>query len=256
MKDDKEKAQMVEEPAIATPSFFDRMKGKDRFKDKEYENEAMALEDALMYIDELEPQTQEAQAFKDSLTATLNAYPQIAYLLEDMKTTGDFNVSLQGMFDNPEDMLLREGDEGYDVAQERRNNRIEQERINSDLKNRYEKNMELFPSIFEEFKAEKGMSDEEADTFIDYTVQLAERIVTGEMGKEEMEKLWQAYRYPEDIAAVDEDLAIADVNANLNEKSSPDDDFEIPVGSTPAAKTMPDMSPKRNPLEEVIQAGM
>ena len=234
------------------PSAFERMRGMKRFEGRDYADESAALEDALSSIDELEASTSESQAFKDALAELLNGNPQIAFLLEDVKKTGNFHASLMSMFDNPEDLLLKEGDEGYDAVQERVNSRIDGERTNAELRSRIEANQERFPAVLDAFIAKKGATEEEADAFMTESSQLAENIIMGDVTEEDLEKLWKMHKYDADIADVDEDLSIAALNTET-EGTPTEEEFSVPQGITPAIAPS---APQRamNPLEEVIQA--
>jgi hypothetical protein len=222
----------VEETAAVSP--LDRMRNMDRFKDVEYESESAALEDALSALEELEPVSKEGAEFKEAIFELLNNVPELGYLFDDYKKTGNFMVSLQSLFENPEDILLKEGDEGYDIAQKRRADFLEREKINTDLLGRMEQTKESAPLVFSEFIADIGASETEADAFNAYAMDLAERIATGELGKEELKKLWQAFKYEEDVAAIDEDLSIASMNSEIPQED--EEDFALPSGSTPATK--------------------
>lgn len=240
----------VEETVVVAP--LDRMRSMERFKDREYETESMALEDALSALDELEATSKEGSDFKDAMFELLTNVPELGYLFDDYKKTGNFMVSLQSLFENPEDMLLRDGDDGYDMAQQRRSDFLEREKINSGLMDRYTKSQEAFPVMFEEFLANRGLSEDEGTAILDFAMNLAEKSATGELTEYDLDKIWRLMNLEKDEAAFSEDREIADLNAEVPPVE--DEDFAVPSGSSPSAT--PNLETKKGtPLDDLFKSG-
>ena len=79
------------------------------------------------------------------------------------------------------------------------------------------------------------------------------KLVTGEIDEDTLNRMWESFKYKEDIAALEEDLGIS----KENEITLPTEDKEpimpLPEGNVakPAAEAVPK---KLNPMEELMAA--
>ena len=96
----------------------ERLPTYDKFKDKSYESEDDAVSDAISYMEELSQNSKSVDEFKQNFMKVIDENPILDYIIKSIKETGSLQASLQSLFDNPEDMLLKEGDEGYESVQE------------------------------------------------------------------------------------------------------------------------------------------
>ena len=234
----------------------ERLSGIEKFKDKSYENEDDAVSDAIALIDDLEASSKEGADFLENIKKTIDEYPIVGHILTDIKKTGSIQASLQSLFDNAEDMLLREGDEGYDIVQERLKKRAEQSEIDEGIKQNWEKNMADFPATFEAWAEQKGIDEAEQENFSAFIGDFMTKLVTGEIKNEELDKLWDSYKYNDDVSELKEDLGVSKANEVPAEKK-PDALLPMPASTTPAQQTKAEEpNEKVDPLTEIYNSGM
>ena len=229
----------------------EKLSGIDKFKEKSYDNEDDAVSDALSYIEELSENSKQADEFKQNFMQVIEDNPMLAYIINNIKETGSLQVSLQSLFDKPEDMLLREGDEGYDQVQELVNKRVQQELADKAIVQKHEQNMANFPEKLDKWAEAKNIDEAEKVNFSDFIGEFMVKIVTGDVEDEELNKLWDSYKYKSDVSDLQEDLGIS--NANAAPKTAKQGDIlPIPQSTTPAAKPAPEPSQQKiDPLTEI-----
>ena len=248
--DNKEIEQGTEEVKTLAPT--QRMKGMERFKDKEYESTEQALNDVLDALEEVTPQSEEAEKIKNDMIALFNKHREIPYLIKVAEETGDFQVAIQSLYDNDDDMLMREGDEGYENLKKIRSDRIEKSNMENELLDKYNKNKEDFPAMFEQWAGVRGLKDEDKEGMYSFLDDMLVKLVSGDVDKDILDKMYQAYAYKRDMGELDEDKAIAQANAeNANQKQEKPL-VAIPEGSSPKANN-PDNQTKNTPFEDVFK---
>jgi hypothetical protein len=240
---------------MAKSSPLDRMKGMEKFKEKDYENSDLALNDALDALDELIPQSEEASKMKSDMAELFKNVPQIPYLIKVAQETGNFQAAIQSLYDSPEDMLLKEGDEGYDKVQEMMDKRVARDNQDSELYEKYNTNMSTFPQRFEEWAKSREVAEEEKNDFLTYMDDMLVKLVTGEIDEEVLDKMLQSYRYKQEIGDIGEDAAIAEANTNKGNASAKDALLKVPEGVSPKSAT-PAPKKKQTPLGELFQEGV
>jgi ElaB/YqjD/DUF883 family membrane-anchored ribosome-binding protein len=230
----------------------ERLSGYDKFKEKSYENEDDAISDAIAYIDELSASTKESEEFKENFMRVIEENPMLAYLVNSIKETGNIQASLQSLFDNPEDMLLQEGDDGYDKVQELVNKRVEQALANDKIANEYKQKMASFPDTLNKWAEAKNIDEAEKINFAEFIGEFMTKLVTGDIKEDELNKLWDSYKYKSDVSELQEDLGISNANAEAKpDKQEPL--LPIPQSTTPAASPKPETpQQRRTPLDEVF----
>jgi hypothetical protein len=245
--------EVISKEAKTSPT--ERMKGMDRFKDKEYESQEQALADALDVLEETMPQSQEAEKIKKDMTDLFKKHPEIIYLIKVAEETGDFHTAIQSLYDNDEDMLMREGDEGYDNLKKIRGDRIEKSNAEQELLDKYNANMESFPARYDAWAEQNGLTDEDKDGLYAFLESMLPKLITGDLDEEILDKMYQAYSYKRDLGDLEEDKAIATANVE-NAKSKPAAPvMPIPEGTSPAVK--PDIPKEKvDPLTEVYENEM
>jgi hypothetical protein len=234
---------------------FQRMKKLKRFQDKDYDSHETALADAISAIEELEPQSEEAVKFKEDMTKLLTEKPELAYVIQQSAKGVGLIPALHGLHDNPEDMLIREGDEDWDKVEEMRKSRIERDNMFDNLNAEYQKNAENFGSMYEGWSSTKGMDDNDKGNFLGYLSDLSEKLAKGAISEQELDELYKAYRYDGDITAIDEDMKIASANQQPEVAPNQEELLPIPAGSSPPAQA-PQAPKKKNALDELQEAGM
>jgi len=240
-------------PESTEISSSERMKGMERFKDKEYESPEQALNDVLDALEEVLPQSAEAEKIKNDMTELFKKHPEIPYLIKVAEETGDFHTAIQSLYDNDEDMLMKEGDEGYENLKKIRNDRLEKSNTENELLEKYNSNMENFPAMFDEWATKRGLNDADKEGMYALLDDMLIKLASGDVDAEVLDKMYQAYSYKRDIGDLEEDKSIAAANAE-NANTKPQKSLvAIPEGTSPAVK--PDApKQKTNPSEDVFNA--
>jgi signal recognition particle GTPase len=146
---------------------------------------------------------------------------------------------------------LREGDEGYDKLKKMRSDRIEKANTEQELLERYNSNMENFPAKFDEWASQRGLKEEDKEGMFAFLDDMLVKLVSGDVDKDVLDKIYQAYSYKRDIGDLDEDRAIAAKNAeNVNQKSETPI-LPIPEGNSPVSK--PKMEAGKTPFDDVFE---
>jgi hypothetical protein len=79
------------------------------------------------------------------------------------------------------------------------------------------------------------------------------RLVTGEISNEELNKLWNAYKYESDVSELKEDLGVSKANEAATPKK-PDVILPMPQSATPAQKAKPEVQQRPpTPVDEVFE---
>jgi len=231
---------------------LDRMKTMDRFKEKEYESPEQALEDALNALEEISPKSEEGEKMKNDLLELFKKHPEIPYMLKIAEETGDFHVAIQSLYDNSEDMLMKEGDEGYDKLSQLRKDRIDKANTEKELLDKYNSNMESFPQKFDQWAEARKLSNEDKEGMYALLDDMLMKLVSGDIDEDVLDKMYQAYSYKRDIGELEEDNAVAEANAeNANQKESKPI-MPVPEGVSPAGSIAP--KEKIDPLTEIYNA--
>ena len=249
-------AVQEKETTVVTPQpnkLVEKLKGKDKYKEKEYQNDEEAIDDVLELLNELESNSQEAENFKQGMMKLIADNPMLAYILKEAKENKNIVASIQSLYDNPNEMMLQEGDEGYEDVQSRVQSRMQREGAEKEISSKWEAAMQKFPETFKAWADAKNIETEERDMFADFLADTMVKLVTGEIDDDTLNRMWESFKYKEDIAALEEDLGIS--NENKTPISTEDETPIMPLPEGNVAKPAAEAVPKKmNPMEELMAA--
>ena len=229
-----EAVEAVETAEVVSP--YERMKKMERFKDKTYENSDQALAEVLDAFEEVLPKSEEAERMKNEMLEVFKKHREIPYLIKIAEEMGDFHPAILSLYDNDEDMLLREGDEGYEKLKKMRSDRIERAEMEQELLNKYNSNMESFPKKFDDWSMVRKLTDGDKDGMYSFLDDMLVKLVSGDVDEDVLDKVYQAYTYKREIGNLEEDEAIAKANAEGAGKKPAADILPIPESTSPAKK--------------------
>lgn len=246
------------ETAVVTPKpnrLAERLRGRDKYKEKEYQNEEDAIDDVLELLDELESNSKEAETFKQGMMSLISENPMLAYILKEAKENKNLIASIQALYDSPEEMMIKEGDEGYDAVQSKIKGRIERETADKEIYSKWDEAMKKFPETFKTWADAKNIPPEERDVFADFLADTMIKLVSGDIDEITLNRMWESFKYKEDIAALEEDLGISNEN-NTTEAVAENKAPIIPLPEGNVAKPAQEAPPRKlNPMEELRQSG-
>ena len=245
------------ETTVVTPKsnrLAEKLKSRDKYKEKEYQNEEETINDTLELLDELEASSMEAENFKQGMMKLVEANPMLAFILKEAKENKNIISSIQSLYDNPEEMMLKEGDDGYDDVQSKIQSRLERETADKVIMDKWEEASKKLPETFKAWADAKNISPEERDVFADFLSDTMIKLVTSDIDDIMLNRMWESFKYKEDIAALEEDLGISQENATASVEEDKTPMIPLPEGNvaTPAKEAPPR---KLNPMEELKQAG-
>lgn len=231
----------------------EKLKGKDKYKEKEYQNDEEAIDDVLELLDELESNSTEAENFKQGMMKLVADNPMLAYILKEAKDNKNIVASIQSLYDNPEEMMLKEGDDGYEDVQSKVQNRMQREGAEKEISAKWDAAMQKFPETFKAWADAKNIEDSERNGFADFLADTMVKLVTGEIDDDTLNRMWESFKYKEDIAALEEDLGISKENEMPLSTEGKEPIMPLPEGNVakPAAEAVPK---KLNPMEELMAA--
>lgn len=248
----------TEEPATDMPAeepiptkkdaFMSKM--KEGYPDKNFETDDDMYEAASEMMDEvtkLRASNADSEEFKQSLAKAIEENPGLALLIQRTIETGNLRVALQDIVDDPNDLVLQEGEEGYDMAQERMNKRIAREQAQDEINAKWEANKDKIPQTLQAWSEAKGLNETELDNFVEFILSISERILTGDIDEDVLSQLYKSYTYDDKVGEVEEDKAIAENNAKPAKKSAPS--MPMPANNAPSPKTT---LPKEDSFESVF----
>jgi len=152
------------ETTVVTPKsnrLAEKLKSRDKYKEKEYQNEEETINDTLELLDELEASSMEAENFKQGMMKLVEANPMLAFILKEAKENKNIISSIQSLYDNPEEMMLKEGDDGYDDVQSKIQSRLERETADKVIMDKWEEASKKLPETFKAWADAKNISPEE-----------------------------------------------------------------------------------------------
>lgn len=143
--------------------------------------------------------------------------PVLSDLLAKIAQGVPFEVALAEVV-NLEELMPQEGEpnfEKYQQAVEARRARV------SEIQGRKEKldaNQEQSKVTVEKFFAENGVEEEEQSRFVEFVDEGVQGLFEGRVGEDFLRRMYQAFRYDEDVVAAKEQGEIEGRNANIETK--------------------------------------
>jgi hypothetical protein len=234
---------------------INKLKGIDKYKEKEYAQEEEAIDDALSLMDELDANSKEAEKFKQGMMQLISENPMLAYMIKEAQSGGNPMAAMQSLYDKPEDMMLKDGDEGYSSVQSRINERMKREAEDQNIMSKWEDAMQKFPETFNKWASDKNIPEEERNSFADFLSETMMKLATGEVDEDMLNRMWESFIYKKDVQVLNEDLNIANANAESSPEISKEPIMPIPESASTPPPKQPQQR-KLNPLEQLKKANL
>lgn len=141
--------------------------------------------------------------------------PELGQIMGDLAKGVPIKVALAKIFD-PEDLAVDQGDDDYEAYAKALADRKAMQAEKDSRKKMFEENSKKTSAAAEEFFTDK--SDEERDGFIDFMDSFSMDLYNGLVSINTLQKLWQAYKYDENIANATEAGRISGKNEQIEIK--------------------------------------
>lgn len=204
---------------------------RKKYPEKKFEDDEEIYGQISDDYDNYEAELEGYRSREKSLSDMFAADPRSAQFLTDMHNGIDpvlglvrnFGVEIKDVLDDPE---------MQDKIAEANKDYVERVANSKKLDEEYEKNMDTTLETLRQFKAERGMSDEQIDKLVELFLGIVRDGVMGKFSTETLDMASKALNYDADVAAAGEEGEIAGRNAKVVEKlrKSKKGDGTAPIG--------------------------
>lgn len=204
---------------------------RKKYPEKKFEDDEEIYGQISDDYDNYEAELEGYRSREKSLSDMFAADPRSAQFLTDMHNGIDpvlglvrnFGVEIKDVLDDPE---------MQDKIAEANKDYLERVANSKKLDEEYEKNMDTTLETLRQFRAERGMSDEQIDKLVELLLGIVRDGVMGKFSTETLDMASKALNYDADVAAAGEEGEIAGRNAKVVEKlrKSKKGDGTAPIG--------------------------
>lgn len=155
------------------------------------------------------------EASDAKIQEVLSDYPELLSLVEDLGNGVPFRQALAANIDI-DDLRAEEGDDDYAEVEQAAQKRRERAKRAKDYEARVNANMEKSAEVLQQFFADEGMSDEQAQNFADAIDNMINGYIDGNITPDFLRFFQHALNYDADIASAREEGAIKGKNARID----------------------------------------
>lgn len=237
-------------PEARTPRWLERLKKK--YPDKDFADEVAAKNEFYADYDKTHSDYDSLKGDNSKILEILQDNPEFAQLFAAVKDGMPLRVALARVIDF-DAVRPQEDDPDYEAftkSAEEYKKRLAETAAHRKL---IEENQSKSKVEIEDFFKEIGADEEEQGGFADFLEGLFEDVFTGKMGKDALKKMWQAYKYTEDVEAAQQAGEVAGRNANIEakrEKANATDGLPEAGGGVSVSELV---KKPRNMVEEVAE---
>lgn len=155
------------------------------------------------------------EASDAKIQEVLSDYPELLSLVEDLGNGVPFRQALAANIDI-DDLRAEEGDDDYAEVEQAAQKRRERAKRAKDYEARVNANMEKSAEVLQQFFADEGMSEEQAQNFADAIDNMINGYIDGNITPDFLRFFQHALNYDTDIASAREAGAISAKNARID----------------------------------------
>lgn len=189
---------------------------RTKYPDKKFEDDEEIYGQISDDYDQYEQELDGYKSREKTLSDMFAADPRSAQFLTDMHKGNDpvlglvrnFGVEIKDVLDDPE---------MQDKIAEANKEYVERIANSKKLDEEYEKNMDATLDTLRQFQSERGMSDEQIDSVVDFLLGVVRDGVMGKFSAETLDMACKALNYDADVATAGEEGEIAGRNAKITE---------------------------------------
>lgn len=198
-----------------TPRWLERLKKK--YPDKDFADEAAAKDEFYADYDKTHSDYDALKGDNAKILEILQDNPEFAQVFALVKDGMPLRVALARVIDF-DAVRPQEGDPDYEEFMKSADEFKQRQAQIADHRRLIEENQSKSKVEIEDFFKSIGADDEEQAGFADFLQGLFDDVFNGKMGKEALKKMWQAYKYVEDVEAAQQAGEVAGRNANIETK--------------------------------------
>lgn len=202
----------TQNPAARTPRWLERL--RKRYPDKDFADKAAAKDEFYADYDRTLGEYDALKGENVRILETLQENPEFAEVFASIRDGMPLRVALARVIDF-DAALPQEGDPDYEDFNRSREEYKTRQREMAERRRRIAENQEKSKVEIEDFFRSVGADDEEQTGFADFLQGIFDDVFDGKMGKAALKKLWQAYKYEEDVEASRQAGEVAGRNAKI-----------------------------------------
>ena len=204
---------------------------RKRYPDKKFEDDEEIYGTISDDYDQYDKELESYRGREKQLSDMFAADPRSAQFLSDMHRGEDpvlglvrnFGIEIKDVLDDPEmQEQIAEANKEY----------VERIAKSKELDEEYDRNMDATLETLRQFQEERGMTDDDVDSVVDFLLGVVRDGVMGKFSAETLDMACKAMNYESDVAAAGEEGEIAGRNARITERlrKSNKGDGTSPIG--------------------------
>lgn len=202
-------------PEARTPRWLERL--RKRYPDRDFADEAAAKDEFYADYDRTLDEYDALKGDNTRILETLQANPEFAQVFAAVKEGMPLRVALARVIDF-DAARPQEGDPDYEEFAKSAEEFKQRQADIAAHRKKIEENQAQSRVEIEDFFKGVGADDEEQAGFADFLQGIFDDVFDGKMGREVLKKMWQAYKYAEDIDAAGQAGEAAGRNASIEAK--------------------------------------
>lgn len=190
--------KMTTEHGDRTPRWLERL--RKRYPDRDFADEAAAKDEFYADYDRTMGEYDSLRGENRRILETLQENPEFAELFASIRDGMPLRVALARVVDF-DAAIPRPGEPDYEEFNRSREEYRARQRERAERRRRIEENQARSRVEIEEFFDSIGADDDEQNDFADFLQGIFDDVFDGRMSRVALRKLWQAYKYEEDVEA-------------------------------------------------------
>lgn len=201
--------------ANPAPRWLERLKKK--FPDKDFTDEAAAKDEFYADYDKTHSDYDALKGDNAKIVELLQDNPEFAQVFAAVKDGMPLRVALARVIDF-DAVRPQEDDPDYEAFTKSADEFKKRQADIAAHRKMIEENQSKSKVEIDDFFKGIGADDDEQVGFADFLQGVFDDVFNGKMGKEVLKKMWQAYKYTEDVEAAQQAGEVAGRNANIEVK--------------------------------------
>lgn len=189
---------------------------KKKYPDQEFGDDEALFGRINDDYDDYDKQIDEYKGREQSFVEMFNADPRSAQFINNWRNGADPVVELTRQFGDAFREAL-DDPEKLDALAEANKEYLERVAKSKELVDQYEQNIDASIATLDQFQADNGLTDEQADEVMDFLKNIFNDAIIGKFSRESMEMALKAINHDEDVASADADAEVRGRNAKINE---------------------------------------
>lgn len=210
---------VVEETTTTvTPTSKSREYMQGKYPDKVWADDEAYDADLLAHLQQADSDLEGYKAGDDALASLMERDPDFARVMDAVRKGMPMGVALRTYMGDLSDYEPAEDEPDYEAYKKASDDYLAEKKKASDAIAEREKNLVDSDAVLEAFAAERGLTDEQEDEFVDKVSALFTEIDRGKITRETLNTLYDGLMHDADIAQAREDATIDANNKKIETK--------------------------------------